>query len=46
LNGYGVCIYSDGSKYEGNWKKGAFDGSGKYYYPNGNIYYDGEWLEK
>ena len=38
LHGKGVCVFSDGSRYEGEWtmnKKGRF---GKYVWPDGSFY--------
>lgn len=36
--GYGVYIYSDGSKYNGHWKNDIRDGKGVYIDSDGNIY--------
>jgi hypothetical protein len=36
-HGYGVCVYgSSGAKYDGEWKHGEADGTGKFVYPNGS----------
>jgi hypothetical protein len=37
-NGKGTMIYSDGSKYEGNWSNGKCNGFGIETYPNGSRY--------
>ncbi|MFK5981612.1 MAG: hypothetical protein QM499_01770, partial [Flavobacteriaceae bacterium] len=37
-NGFGVYKWSDGDKYEGEWKSGKFEGKGKYYYSNGSTF--------
>ncbi len=37
-NGYGTYKWSDGDKYEGEWKEGKFHGKGKYFYANGSIF--------
>jgi antitoxin component YwqK of YwqJK toxin-antitoxin module len=37
-NGFGVYKWSDGDKYEGDWKNGKFEGKGKYYYSNGSTF--------
>ncbi len=34
-NGYGEYKWSDGDRYEGEWKEGKFHGKGKYFYSNG-----------
>ena len=41
--GYGIVIYNDGAKYEGNWSKGKQNGFGKYTYSEGG-YYEGNWV--
>jgi len=41
--GYGIVIYNDGAKYEGNWSKGKQNGFGKYTYSEGG-YYEGDWV--
>lgn len=35
-------IYSNGNRYEGDFKKGKADGKGIYNWANGEVY-DGEW---
>ena len=37
-NGYGVYKWSDGDKYDGEWKEGKFNGKGKYFYSNGSTF--------
>ena len=39
MNGYGICIYSNGEKYEGKWKYSQKNGIGKLYKKNKEIYY-------
>ena len=34
VNGQGTFTYSDGKKYEGQWKNGKFDGQGTLTYPD------------
>lgn len=37
-NGYGTYKWSDGDKYEGEWKEGKFHGKGNYFYSNGSTF--------
>ena len=37
-NGYGIFIFDDGRVYEGQWKKGLFDGMGKLIFVSGSKY--------
>ena len=37
-NGLGIMIYSNGSKYIGEWKNGKMDGQGTFTFPIGNKY--------
>ncbi|MDX1912773.1 MAG: hypothetical protein SFV22_14880, partial [Saprospiraceae bacterium] len=37
-SGQGVFAYPDGSKYEGNFENGKFDGAGTFYFANGDKY--------
>jgi len=37
-NGYGIFGFDDGRVYEGQWKKGLFDGMGKLIFISGSIY--------
>ncbi len=36
--GYGIYVWNDGSRYEGNFKEGKRDGEGIYYYAKGSKY--------
>lgn len=42
-NGYGKCVYKDGSEYEGEWLKGVRNGYGIFTFPNSKVKYEGEW---
>lgn len=42
-NGYGVYLYNNGSKYEGNWVNGKFQGKGTFTRSDGSLMYKGEW---
>ena len=42
-NGWGVALFSDGSRYEGEWKNNMRDGNGIFYWPDGE-YYQGEFV--
>ena len=44
-NGWGKAQYLDGKCYEGEWKNGKMHGSGKEFYPGGNIEFEGEYKE-
>lgn len=35
MHGYGVHIWEDGRKYEGNYVMDKKDGAGKYFWPDG-----------
>lgn len=37
-NGAGLYAYPDGSKYEGNFVNGKFEGEGVFYFANGDVY--------
>ena len=37
-HGYGVQIWPDGAKYEGNWRDGLQHGKGKFYHVDGDVY--------
>ena len=43
-DGYGIGYYSNGNKYEGQWKDDKKDGYGIYYYSNGEKY-EGQWKD-
>lgn len=38
MHGKGVLEWNDGRKYDGDFINNKFDGEGKYFYRNGNIY--------
>ncbi|MFN5237838.1 MAG: hypothetical protein ACK5FV_11785, partial [Bacteroidota bacterium] len=40
-NGTGIFAYPDGSKYDGNFLNGKFDGEGTFYFANGDVYSGG-----
>lgn len=42
-HGFGVEMWIDGSKYEGEYCEGKKQGRGKYTWADGS-YYDGEWF--
>ena len=35
LNGVGVCVYMDGSRYQGDWKQGLKSGRGTHSFASG-----------
>ena len=37
-NGWGVALYSNGSRYEGQWEDNMRDGEGVFYWPDGEYY--------
>ena len=43
LIGFASIKFCNGESYEGNISNGKFNGSGKYYYQDGQ--YDGEWKD-
>ena len=43
-NGYGIQLFNDGSKYEGNWIDNEFIGYGRYIDQNGDLY-EGEFIK-
>ncbi len=43
-HGYGQQLFPNGTKYEGLWMDGEFDGNGRFIYENGD-YYVGDWKE-
>lgn len=43
-DGFGKCVFPEGSFYEGEWKKDQMNGFGKLFYPNGKLAYEGNWL--
>ena len=44
-NGEGTLTYSDGKKYVGVWEKNVLI-NGKFYAPNGELIYQGEWKDE
>ena len=44
MEGNGKLMYGDGSYYIGQFKKGLPNGKGKQYYKNGNIRYEGDYV--
>lgn len=43
-NGKGVCYFSDGQRFEGEFENGKRHGKGIEYDSKGNILFDGEWI--
>ena len=43
-HGMGTKRFADGSKYVGDWVEGVQHGHGIEYDPQGNVEYDGEWI--
>lgn len=43
--GKGFHVYPDGSYYEGEFRNGAFNGKGKFFYKLNGMTYDGEWKD-
>ncbi len=43
-DGIGTFIYSNGDKYEGEWRDGKMHGNGKMVFANGDVY-DGQWKD-
>ena len=37
-HGYGVQMWPDGAKYEGDWRNGMAEGQGTFYHANGDVY--------
>ena len=42
--GYGICYYKNGDKYEGNWKDNKKDGKGSFYYNEKEEVYKGNFI--
>jgi hypothetical protein len=42
-HGYGMYIYHEGERYEGELVEGMKEGEGKYFYINGKVY-EGIWV--
>ena len=43
--GYGICFFPEGSRYEGEWKDDQMHGFGKLFYANGSLAYEGQWKD-
>jgi len=44
MNGKGMSVLADGTKYVGEWKDDKMHGRGRYTWPDGEVY-EGEWFE-
>jgi len=44
-NGYGTCLFSNGAKYQGEFRDGKLHGKGIFYYTDGNKYI-GDWADQ
>ena len=42
-HGFGIQVWPDGAKYEGQWENNMANGKGRYYHSSGDVY-DGDWL--
>lgn len=42
MHGVGVCLYTDGSRYQGDWKAGLKNGRGTHSFASGDQF-EGEW---
>ena len=42
VHGVGVCVYTDGSRYQGDWKAGLKCGRGTHSFASGDQF-EGEW---
>ncbi len=42
-NGYGVFVFDDGRRYEGNFKNAKFEGKGSFFNAEGKLTYEGQW---
>lgn len=42
VHGVGVCVYTDGSRYQGDWRAGLKDGRGTHSFASGDQF-EGEW---
>lgn len=43
-DGYGVQIWPDGARYEGEWRRNKAHGKGKFWHVDGDVF-DGEWKD-
>lgn len=43
-HGFGIQVWPDGAKYEGNWRNNVASGRGKFYHIDGDVY-DGKIVE-
>ena len=41
-HGYGIQVWRDGSKYEGQWKRDMANGKGRLIHADGDVY-EGDW---
>ena len=44
-HGRGICVYNDGTMYEGQWQNGKCQGRGQLMTVNRQIIYTGEWID-
>ncbi len=44
-NGKGTYVWTNGSRYEGEWENGLQNGIGKLYMPDGSLKYRGLWIK-
>lgn len=43
-HGYGIQVWEEGSRFEGNWQYNQMNGYGKIFYSDGDIY-EGMWKD-
>ena len=44
MKGNGIRYYEDGEYYKGQFNNSFRHGKGKLFYKNGNVKYDGDWI--
>lgn len=44
MHGFGVYLWKNGDRYEGNYQNGVKEGIGKYFYASGPVY-EGAWAQ-